>query len=71
MDAKTIVQEFGNPQVQNLVMMGAFFGSGFIELRFDPLKNAARSVIPERHLEVNLSACRRGRNLVGINIDPG
>jgi len=61
----------GNRQVQNLVMMRALFGSGFIELRFDLLKNAARSVIPERHLEVNLSACRRGQNLVGMKKDTG
>lgn len=70
-DAKTIAQELGDPQVQNLVMLGALFGSGFIGLGFELLEKTVRSLIPERHLEMNLSACRRGRNLVGSNIDPG
>jgi indolepyruvate ferredoxin oxidoreductase beta subunit len=70
-DAEAIAQELGDQQVQNMVMLGALFGSGFIELRFDLLEKAARSVSPERHLEVNLWACRRGRDLVGSKNDPG
>lgn len=70
-DAQAIAQELGNEQVQNMVMLGGLFGSGFIGLEFDLLKKAARSVIPERHLEVNLLACQKGRTVVGSTSDSG
>jgi len=70
-DAKAIAQELGSPQVQNMVMLGALFGSGFIGLRFDLLKKVTRSMIPERHLDINLLACQRGQDLMESNIGPG
>jgi Pyruvate/2-oxoacid:ferredoxin oxidoreductase gamma subunit len=63
-DARAVAQELGAPQVQNMVMVGALFGSGFIELRFDLLKKVTGSVIPEKHLDINLLACQRGQDLL-------
>ena len=54
----------GNIQVLNIVMMGVLYGTGFIGDGVDYFKEALRTSVREKFVDLNLKAFATGRELI-------
>jgi len=61
LDASAVAAGLGNARVENTVLLGAF--STFLAFTEDAWKHALRTVIPAKHIELNLAAFAAGRGL--------
>lgn len=61
LDASAVAADLGNVRVENTVLLGAF--STFLAFPEDTWEQALRTVIPTKHIEVNLAAFAAGRRL--------
>ncbi len=61
LDASAVAAGLGNVRVENTVLLGAF--STFLAFPEDAWKQALRTVIPAKHIELNLAAFAAGRRL--------
>jgi len=61
LDASTVAADLGNVRVENTVLLGAF--STFLAFPEDAWAQALRTVIPAKHIELNLAAFAAGRRL--------
>ena len=61
LDASAVAAGLGNVRVENTVLLGAF--STFLAVPEDAWKQALGTVIPTKHVELNLAAFAAGRRL--------
>jgi len=61
LDASAVAAGLGNVRVENTVLLGAF--STFLAFPEDAWKQALGTVIPTKHVELNLAAFAAGRRL--------
>lgn len=61
LDASGIAADLGNVRVENTVLLGAF--SSLVAFPEDAWAQALRTVIPAKHIELNLAAFAAGRRL--------
>ena len=66
-DATAVARRLGNIQVLNMVMLGALFASGFINLRDEVFERTIVSTTPQKHLPINQSAFRAGMEMMSRN----
>lgn len=60
-DALKIAEEIKNPKSVNVVMIGKL--AKIMGISFDDIKNAVENTVPQKTLEGNLEALKRGYNL--------
>jgi indolepyruvate ferredoxin oxidoreductase beta subunit len=60
----------GHIQVLNLIMLGALLGSGFIGNGIAIFEETIKTMIPQRYVEINLSAFQEGIKLIRLPADP-
>ena len=63
LNALDIAKELGNFRAVNVVMIGVL--SRFIDLKLDSWKKAIERLVPAKHLELNMKAFEKGREVVG------
>jgi len=62
-DASEIARAVGNMKVENIVLVGAL--SVFMDFPVETWEQVIRKLVPERYVDVNLSAFRAGREAAG------
>jgi indolepyruvate ferredoxin oxidoreductase beta subunit len=59
-EATQLARKTGNPVMQNLVMLGALAGSGFLPIKTESFKQAIIETFPEEKHQANIKAFELG-----------